>query len=126
MAELSAKINQLVSKMLQKRFFVVHLVPLKTMDNMLPILPEHLEYMIGLENRGVLFASGPFLEAEGKLSGEGMMILRASSSEQAMAIAAEDPFHKAGLRNFEVKEWQVNEGRLNVTVNFSNGSYSIE
>ena len=126
MSELQDKIDELNSHMLQKLYYVVLTTPLKPMSDLLPLLPEHLNYMIDLEKRGILFASGPFLADEHVTAGTGMTILRASSREEAEAIAREDPFNKSGLRTFEIRTWQLNEGSYTVTVNYSDRSYRIE
>src|SRR5262249_6129588 len=89
------------------------------------LLPQHLEYMIGLEKRGVLFASGPLAEADGKTRGDGLTILRAADAEAARRIAEADPFVVNGLRNFELREWTVMEGSLGIKVNFSDQSLEL-
>ena len=81
--------------------------------------------MIGLEKKGVLFASGPLTAAPGKPAGDGLTILRAASAEEARAIAAADPFVVNKLRTFEVREWTVMEGSLGLTVNFSDQSLEV-
>jgi hypothetical protein len=48
------------------------------------------------------------------------------SFEEAEAIAKEDPLHKAGLRTFTLQKWRVNEGRITVTVDFSDQTMKIE
>ena len=125
MSELQDKINELTSRMLQKLLYVVLTTPAKPMSELMPLMPEHLHYMIGLEKRGILFASGPFLTGKDIPPGSGMTILRASSLEEAEAIALEDPLNKSGMRTFEVRTWQVNEGNFTVTVNYSDKSYHI-
>ena len=60
-----------------------------------------------------------------KRPGTGMIVIRASSQEEAEEIAAEDHLHKAGLRTFEVKTWKVNEGSYSVTVKYSDQSMEI-
>jgi hypothetical protein len=126
MSELQDRINELNSRMLQKVFYVVFTTPLKPMSEMMSLLPEHLNYMIDLEKRGILFASGPFLADEHVQAGAGMTILRASSREEAEAIAGQDPFNKSGMRAFEVRAWQLNEGSYTVTINYSDRSYRVE
>ena len=83
MPQLQEKPNELQARMLQKQFYVVLTTPLKPMSELATVLPEHLEYMIGLEKKGVLFASGPFLASEQVIPGRGMTILRASSLAEA-------------------------------------------
>ena len=126
MPDLQEKANGLIARMLQKRLYVVLTTPLKPPSELAPVLPEHLEYMIGLEKKGVLFASGPFLAGEQVAPGSGMTILRASSLEEAKATAEQDPFYVSGLRTFEIREWQLNEGSYTLTLHYSDGSYSIE
>jgi uncharacterized protein YciI len=73
-------------------------------------LDTHLAYWIDLEKKNVLFAAGPFLPADENsgISGVGMVIYRADSLEQAIDIAAADPMHLSGARNFVVKPWLLN------------------
>src|SRR5262249_17253034 len=88
-------------------------------------LPRHLEYMIALEKKGVLFASGPLAEADGKTRGDGLTIVRAASVEAAREIAEADPFVVHGLRSFELREWTGMEGSLGIKVNFSDQSLEL-
>ena len=73
------RIRELTKSMLRKKLYVVlskgGAAPKKIAEH----LPRHLEYMIGLEKKGVLFASGPLVEADGKTRGDGLTILRAAS-----------------------------------------------
>ena len=126
MSELQEKADELTARMLQKQFYVVLTTALKPMSELATLLPEHLEYMIGLEKKGVLFASGPFLAGERVKPGSGMTIIRASSMEEAKATAEEDPFNASGMRTFEIREWQLNEGSYTLTIYYSDGTYSIE
>jgi uncharacterized protein YciI len=96
-----------------------------TADQIGAVLPQHLEYMIGLERKGVLFASGPLAANVGSPVGDGLTILRAESAEEARAIASEDPFVINKLRSFEVREWTLMEGSFGVKVNFSDQSLDI-
>ena len=126
MSELQDRINELTGPMLKRELYVVLTTPTRPMSELLPLLPDHLHYMIDLEKRGTLFASGPFLAGKDLLPGTGMTILRAGSLEEAEAIAGEDPLNKSGMRTFVVRTWQLNEGCFTVTVNYSDGSYLIE
>src|SRR5438132_13176312 len=96
------------------------------MSELLQLLPDHLNYMIDLEKRGILFASGPFLAGKDLLPGTGMPISRAGSLEEAEAIAGEDPLNKSGMRTSEDRTWQLNEGSFTVTVNYARRSHHIE
>ena len=119
------RIRQLTARMLRKKLYVILSKGGATPEQIVAVLPQHLEYMIGLEKKGVLFASGPLSAAQGAPAGDGLTILRASSAEEARAIASTDPFVVNKLRTFEVREWTVMEGSLGLTVNFSDQSLAI-
>ena len=96
----SGSAQELLVRMLGKKLFVV-LWRANLGAELGPVLREHLEYMIELERRGVLFASGPL---SGN-AGDGLSILRAATIEDARAIAERDPFVSKGLRGYDLREW---------------------
>mgnify|MGYP001217715574 FL=1 len=55
-----------------------------------------------------------------------MVIIRANSLSEAKEIAASDPMHKSGARSFTVRPWLLNEGTINLSVNYSKGSFTIK
>lgn len=120
------RIRELTQRMLRKKLYVVFSRGAATPDQIGALLPEHLEFMIGLERKGVLFASGPLSATPGAPAGDGLTILRAENAEEARAIAATDPFVVNKLRSFEVREWTLMEGSLGLQVNFSDQSLKIE
>jgi uncharacterized protein YciI len=111
--------------MLRKKLYVILSKGGATAEQIGALLPQHLDYMIGLEKQGVLFASGPLTAAAGAPAGDGLTILRAADAEEARAIASRDPFVINKLRTFEVREWTVMEGSIGVKVNFSDQSLDI-
>jgi uncharacterized protein YciI len=119
------RIAALTRKMLRRKFYVVLSKPSPTPEKLKAHLAAHLEYMIGLEKRGVLFASGPLADGEGPPTGAGLTILRAASAEEARALAEADPFVRNGLRSFELKEWTIMEGTLGLRVNLSDQSVDV-
>ncbi len=119
------RIAELTGKMLRRKFYAVLSEPSPTPEKLKALLPEHLEYMIGLERRGLLFASGPLSDGAGPPSGAGLTILRVASAEEARAVADADPFVVNGLRTYELKEWTIMEGRLGLRVNLSDQSIEI-
>jgi uncharacterized protein len=119
------RIRKLTERMLRKKLYVILSKGAATAEQIGSILPQHLEFMIGLEKKGVLFASGPLSSPEGKPLGDGLTILRAGSPEEAHKIASADPFVANGIRSFEVREWTVMEGALGLKVNFSDQSIEI-
>jgi uncharacterized protein YciI len=81
------RIRELTKTMLRKKLYVVLSKGGAAPEKIAEHLPRHLEYMIGLEKKGVLFASGPLAEADGKTRGDGLTILRAASAQAAREIA---------------------------------------
>ena len=89
-------------------------------------LPAHLAYQVELEQKGIMFAAGPLAsDDETKPSGEGLVIIRAASVEEAHKIAAADPMHKSGARTYRIRPWLINEGSLTVKVTYSDGGREI-
>lgn len=111
--------------MLRKKLFAVFSKGGATAEQIAALLPQHLEYMIGLEKQGLLFASGPLTAQPGAPAGDGLTILRAASAEEARKIAAYDPFVVNKLRTFDVREWTVMEGSFGLKVNYSDQSLEI-
>jgi uncharacterized protein YciI len=119
------RIRQLTSGMLRKKLYVILSKGAATAEQIGALLPEHLEYMIGLEKAGVLFASGPLADSEGRTRGDGLTIVRAASAADARKIAERDPFVVNGLRSFELREWTVMEGSLAIKVNLSDQTLEL-
>ena len=125
MTDTEDRIRELTKSMLRKKLYVVLSKGGAAPEKIAQHLPWHLEYMIGLEREGVLFASGPLAEADGKTRGDGLTVLRAASAEAARKIAEADPFVINGLRSFELREWTVMEGSLGIKVNLSDQSLEL-
>ena len=89
------------------------------------IRQEHFAYLSDLEARGILLAAGPFMDADGSRHGAGMMILRASSMEEADAIAAEEPYRKYGIRSHSPTPWQWAEGAVTQTVRMKAKTFEV-
>ena len=109
---------------LAKKLYVIFTWPVNTenLEAVEAALPEHLAYQKRLEEEGITFAAGPFADdAEQSWSGEGMIIVRAASVEAAHAIAAQDPMHVRGARQFRVRPWSLNEGSITVSIRCSSG-----
>lgn len=79
-----------------------------------------------LEKEGGIFAAGPLLDDNDIPSGTGMIVVRAKDREAAQAIAEADPMHQQGLREFDIIPWKVNEGSVNVVINYSDNSFSLK
>ncbi|BEP14870.1 hypothetical protein acdb102_31810 [Acidothermaceae bacterium B102] len=89
-------------------------------------LQDHVAWLLGLEQSGVLFLSGPLLSGPGVGPGSGVSILRAADEAQAASIADQDPFVLAGLRTCVVHQWRLNEGSVSVRLSLGTGSYAWE
>lgn len=88
--------------------------------NIPAVLPDHLAYQAKMEAEGRLAFAGPMSDETGEEnSGDGLIIYRASSFEEARAMAEADPMHSTGTRNFVLRRWLVNEGSVSLTVGLS-------
>jgi uncharacterized protein YciI len=125
MATSAERAKEISAKFLRKQLYVIHAVPAVPREKLETLLAEHLEHHIRLEKSGVMFAAGPLFDAEGKNAG-GLIIVRAGSFEEARAIADSDPFHREGFRKYTLQRWSMNEGRLNVSVDFSDQSVRMD
>lgn len=123
--DVDERIAALTQKMLRRTFYAVLSQPSAAPGKLKALLPAHLEYMIALEKRGVLFASGPLSDGPGPPSGAGLTILRAASAAEAREIAEADPFVSNGLRTYQLKEWTIMEGTLGLRVNLSDQSIEV-
>lgn len=119
------RVAELTRKMLRKKLYVVLSKPAVAPDKLQPFLSAHLEYMIGLERHGHVFASGPLADGAGPPTGAGLTVLRARDLNEARILAEGDPFFVNGLRTFELKEWTVMEGTLGVRVNLSDQTIEV-
>jgi uncharacterized protein len=97
------------------------------MADLKPKMKEHLEWIAGLEKRGVAFAAGPFRDKNDPAfwNGDGMFILRAETREEAVAIAETCPFHSSGLRSFRIVPWWMNEGCIQLTLRLAERQIEI-
>jgi uncharacterized protein YciI len=111
------------SRMLGKKFWIIETHGVSGTNPSPEMMRKHLERQISLEKSGVLLAAGPVMGGE---SPYGMIVVRAASREAAQKIADGDPLHAAKLRTYVLREWQINEGRVSLKLNFSDGTYSFE
>ena len=115
------------SEMLNKDLYVVFTKPENGMKAVMKNLEEHLKFQVSLEKNGVMFGAGPFWEDnEIDWNGEGMVIIRANSLDHAKQIAASDPMHQSGARNFTVRPWLLNEGNIQVSLDYSTGKFKFK
>ncbi|MBO3761602.1 YciI family protein [Ciceribacter sp. L1K22] len=112
--------------MLQKQLYAIFTTPVNGLGPVFANMQEHLDFQVGLEAEGLLFAAGPMWTDDGeRWEGEGLVIVRAASRQAAIEIAERDPMHKAGARTFRVRPWLINEGTVTVRLDYSSQTFSI-
>jgi uncharacterized protein len=113
-----------VTGMLQMQLWVMFAtdVPGKPYAN--DIFARHIAHQVELEKSGVMFAAGPLIDLKGQRE-LGMIIIRATSAEQAKAIADTDPMYQEGYRTYTLHRWRLNEGHLNLAIDYSTGKATI-
>jgi uncharacterized protein YciI len=125
-AEIRRQVFARVGQMVNKRLYVgLSKVNMSSPPPPIEVVNEHLAYALKLEEDGVLFAAGPFVDDEGKMVGDGMFIVRANSKAQAAEILARDPIHVGNYRRCMVYGWTLHEGKLNVSLDLSTQRYTI-
>jgi uncharacterized protein YciI len=89
-------------------------------------LAEHRAYLRSLEEQNVLFGAGPLWTEDGQyFEGDGMLIYRAASVEEATAIAQDDPMHSSRARTFKIRPWLLNDGSITIRVTLSEPQRNI-
>lgn len=106
-------------RVVTKDLYAVLTTPAVEREEMMKSLPDHLEYQVSLEERGIMFAAGPLFDQDDAPPRAGLIIIRASSFEEAKKIAMDDPMHARGLRTFTLDKWQINEGGFTLKVQFA-------
>lgn len=66
------------------------------------LVRQHVSHLKELDGEGKLIFCGPFLDQNG-----GIVIVRASSPDEARAIAERDPFVKSGVEKYNIRAVEV-------------------
>ncbi len=112
--------------MLQKQFYAIFTKPTGAIEPVLANMEAHLAFQVSLEKDGVLFAAGPMWSDDEKTwEGDGLVVVRAASRGEAIAIAERDPMHRCGARSFTVRPWMINEGTVTVRLDMSSQTFSM-
>lgn len=112
--------------MLQKQLYAIFTRPQNGLGPVFACIEEHLKFQVSLEKDGILFAAGPmWTDDEESWEGEGLVVVRAASREEAIAIAERDPMHTSGARSYSVRPWMINEGSTTVRLDFSSQTFEI-
>jgi catechol 2,3-dioxygenase len=114
-AHLYAKLGAALAAMPRPTLYacVSQVGPVPRPSPQIDVILEHLEWITELDRQGLIYAAGPFVTPEQSMQGDGLLIIRAESEEQAKAIFAQDPIHQGGYREAHVFGWQLHQGRLN-------------
>lgn len=116
------KVRERVGPMLGKKLYVciTNFVEGQSVGELFDLLPAHLDHQVALEKDGTMFGAGPLQQPGAPPAPtKGLIIIRADSEEEARAIFDRDPIHAAGVRDYELYEWTMNEGRITVSFDFS-------
>jgi uncharacterized protein len=117
-------LHRLMARMMAVPLVVIRHVGSGPSEELRRLLPDHLAYMIGLEQQGVLFGSGPLSGAD-LPPNEGMTILQTVDLAEAERLWADEPFFKAGLRGARFRVWTLNEGGPRFHLTLSTQSLSM-
>ena len=88
------------------------------------LLDAHLRWVIGEEQAGRIFLSGPLTNPASRPL-HGITVLRVADLAEGERVAGLDPFVAAGVVTFELHEWTVFEGAISTTVTLSDGMVTI-
>ena len=122
----SRDIEALRERMLRKQLWVVITKRVAPPEEMKKHLKAHLEHQISLEKQGIMYGAGPATVPGESEAAFGLIIIRANNSDEARQIADRDPMHIAGVRTYTLYQWSMNEGRLNITLDFSDRTYRLD
>ena len=112
--------------MLQRQLYAIFTKPTNGLGPVFEVIEKHLEFQVQLEKDGIMFAAGPIWTDDGEhWEGEGMVIVRAASREEAIQIAETDPMHTSGARSFHVRPWLINEGSITITLDNSTQKFTV-
>ena len=118
--------EELSARMLKKQLWVVMTRAVKPHDEVMKHRKAHLEYQIKLEKDGIMYGAGPATRPGEPQAAFGLIIIRAKDEAAARRIADADPMHSSGTRQYELYSWSLNEGRINVTLNFSDQTFKFD
>lgn len=122
----AAAVKDASSAMLQKQLYAIFTTPTDGLGPVFANIEDHLKFQVELEREGIMYAAGPlWTDDENEWEGEGLVVVRAASREEATRIAERDPMHSRGARSFRVRPWMINEGTLSVRLDFSSQKFEI-
>ena len=124
MSDLS--IDELRKKMLGKNLWVIMTKRVVPLEEVQKHTKAHLLHQIKLEKDGIMYGAGPAVAPGASEASFGLIVIRAKDEAEARRIADADPMHKEGVRTYELYQWTMNEGRLNISIDFSDQTYRLD
>jgi uncharacterized protein YciI len=119
-------IDDLRKKMLGKKLWVIMTKRVVPLEEVQKHTKAHLLHQIKLEKDGIMYGAGPAVVPGASEASFGLIVIRAKDEAEARRIADSDPMHKEGVRKYELYQWTMNEGRLNITIDFSDQTYRLD
>lgn len=117
--------DQEMAQSLRLRFWAVRAVLNGSRKEMEDNLDGHFDFVRKHSRSGRLFASGPLLGENSEQVGEGLLVFRGESKAEILSLFEEDPLFTKGIRTYEVREWQVNVGVIEMSVDIYTSKGSI-
>jgi uncharacterized protein len=122
--ELHPDIATLLAPMVKKNLWVVLSTAKVSSAEMEPHAAEHLRYMNGLEELGLLWGSGP-LVLPGVTVGDGLTIFNVASESDVHKLMDAEPLTRLGMRTYEVRRWELREGRITIDLLCSKSKFVL-
>ena len=118
-------VEELHARMLKKQLWIVMTKAVVPLEEVRRHLKAHLEHQIALEKAGIMYGAGPATKPGETTASFGLIIIRAKDETDARRIADSDPMHASGVRKYDLYAWSLNEGRIEVTLNFSDQTFGF-
>jgi uncharacterized protein len=121
---LQQEIATLLQPMIKRSLWVVLSTATVSSPQMEPHAPEHLKYMNGLEVRGLLWASGPFV-VPGVTVGDGLTIFNVPTEADVRQLMDAEPLTRLGMRKYQIHKWELREGRISIALLCSQSRFIV-
>jgi uncharacterized protein len=122
--EIHDDVASLLTPMIKKTLWVVLSTAKVPSSEMEPHAPSHLTYMNGLEELGLLWGSGPFV-VPGVIVGDGLTIFNVATEDDVRILMDAEPLTSLGMRTYEIRRWELREGRIPVDLLCSKSKFSL-
>ena len=101
----------------EAKYYLIFLYPIPERPLSREVVNLHAIHMAELDDSGKLVVAGPIVERSGEL-----IVLRAESAAEAMAIAEEDPLVRGAYQTYELATWLVSNRQNDYRPNIQPGS----